>query len=153
MPALSSRLIPETKGRSLEEMDVIFGSVTADQRQKHIQQEERGEITALFLCFGVNSDHVTRSSPRARPQRHDIRQVHWCKGLSLPIGSPVFLILSLYLGCPDLGRAVSLSACRACLDTIPSSMIMIPSRRPFSRSNAFYACSVRSAASFVLLAQ
>ncbi|KAL1940960.1 hypothetical protein VTO73DRAFT_7596 [Trametes versicolor] len=34
-------LIPETKGRSLEEMDVIFGTVTADQRQADIVKQER----------------------------------------------------------------------------------------------------------------
>ncbi|KAJ8517613.1 hypothetical protein ONZ45_g5224 [Pleurotus djamor] len=34
-------LIPETKGRSLEDMDVIFGSITAEQRQEDIKQRER----------------------------------------------------------------------------------------------------------------
>ncbi|KAI0363814.1 general substrate transporter [Pilatotrama ljubarskyi] len=34
-------LIPETKGRSLEEMDVIFGSVSADQRRADIARQER----------------------------------------------------------------------------------------------------------------
>ncbi|KAH9940143.1 general substrate transporter [Epithele typhae] len=34
-------LIPETKGRSLEEMDIIFGTVTAEQRQKDIERQER----------------------------------------------------------------------------------------------------------------
>ncbi|KAH6897734.1 sugar transporter [Coprinopsis sp. MPI-PUGE-AT-0042] len=33
-----SALIPETKGRSLEEMDLIFGSVTAEERNAHIRQ-------------------------------------------------------------------------------------------------------------------
>lgn len=35
------RLIPETKGRSLEEMDIIFGSVQAEKRRADIEQEER----------------------------------------------------------------------------------------------------------------
>ncbi len=39
---LLSRLIPETKGRSLEEMDVIFGSVSAEQRQVDIDKREHG---------------------------------------------------------------------------------------------------------------
>lgn len=39
---LYSRLIPETKGRSLEEMDIIFGSVKAEQRQADILEQERG---------------------------------------------------------------------------------------------------------------
>ena len=45
--ALFSLLLPETKGRSLEEMDVIFGAVSADQRQADILKQERaldGEI-------------------------------------------------------------------------------------------------------------
>ncbi|KAI0738375.1 general substrate transporter [Daedaleopsis nitida] len=39
--ATFSLLIPETKGRSLEEMDVIFGSVSADQRRADIARQER----------------------------------------------------------------------------------------------------------------
>ena len=34
-------LIPETKGRSLEEMDIIFGAVDAEKRKADIAQEER----------------------------------------------------------------------------------------------------------------
>ncbi|KZP08180.1 general substrate transporter [Athelia psychrophila] len=34
-------ILPETKGRSLEEMDVIFGAVSAEKRQGDIQKEER----------------------------------------------------------------------------------------------------------------
>ncbi|KIY72272.1 general substrate transporter [Cylindrobasidium torrendii FP15055 ss-10] len=34
-------LIPETKGRSLEDMDIIFGSVTAEQRHEDILKQER----------------------------------------------------------------------------------------------------------------
>ncbi|KAI0919660.1 hypothetical protein AcW1_003143 [Taiwanofungus camphoratus] len=40
--AVFTLMIPETKGRSLEEMDVIFGSVKADQRQADIEKRERG---------------------------------------------------------------------------------------------------------------
>ncbi|TFY83914.1 hypothetical protein EWM64_g107 [Hericium alpestre] len=36
-----SLLIPETKGRSLEEMDVIFGSVSAEKRREDIAKQER----------------------------------------------------------------------------------------------------------------
>ncbi|KAI9060694.1 general substrate transporter [Trametes sanguinea] len=39
--ATFSLAIPETKGRSLEEMDIIFGSVSADQRQADIARQER----------------------------------------------------------------------------------------------------------------
>lgn len=79
------RLIPETKGRSLEEMDVIFGSVTAEQRQKHIQQEERGQSFSLhfrLVWFGFVSHRSSSYSPRARAQRHDVRQVPGAQGLS-----------------------------------------------------------------------
>ncbi|KAF9457626.1 general substrate transporter [Collybia nuda] len=38
---LFSLLIPETKGRSLEEMDIIFGAITEEQRQADIDKQER----------------------------------------------------------------------------------------------------------------
>jgi hypothetical protein len=41
--AVFSLLIPETKGRSLEEMDIIFGSVTREERQAYIEREEKGK--------------------------------------------------------------------------------------------------------------
>lgn len=44
-----SLLIPETKGRSLEEMDIIFGSVQAEKREADIAQEEKGELTGTAL--------------------------------------------------------------------------------------------------------
>ena len=34
-----SLIIPETKGRSLEEMDVIFGAVSAETRQQDIEKQ------------------------------------------------------------------------------------------------------------------
>ena len=34
-----SLLIPETKGLSLEEMDIIFGAVDAETRQKDIEKQ------------------------------------------------------------------------------------------------------------------
>ncbi|KAJ8507726.1 hypothetical protein ONZ45_g9935 [Pleurotus djamor] len=37
-----SVLIPETRGRSLEDMDVVFGSVSAEQRRATILQREQG---------------------------------------------------------------------------------------------------------------
>ncbi|EJC99405.1 sugar transporter [Fomitiporia mediterranea MF3/22] len=36
-----SLLIPETKGRSLEEMDVIFGSISAEEHAKRVRDQER----------------------------------------------------------------------------------------------------------------
>ena len=41
MPYGGGSMIPETKGRSLEEMDIIFGSITADQRQADIERQEK----------------------------------------------------------------------------------------------------------------
>ncbi|KAG6813206.1 hypothetical protein H0H87_009320 [Tephrocybe sp. NHM501043] len=38
---LFSLVIPETKGRSLEEMDIIFGAISADQRQADIEKQAR----------------------------------------------------------------------------------------------------------------
>ncbi|EDR12046.1 uncharacterized protein LACBIDRAFT_183424 [Laccaria bicolor S238N-H82] len=35
-----SLAIPETKGRSLEDMDIIFGSISAEERQAHIVKQE-----------------------------------------------------------------------------------------------------------------
>ncbi|TEB26194.1 sugar transporter [Coprinellus micaceus] len=48
-----SYLIPETKGRSLEEMDVIFGSVTAERRQANIDRQ-RGD------AHSIRTDSVDR---------------------------------------------------------------------------------------------
>ncbi|KJA22452.1 hypothetical protein HYPSUDRAFT_67123 [Hypholoma sublateritium FD-334 SS-4] len=39
--AVFAMLIPETKGRSLEEMDVIFGSISSEQRQVDIDKREQ----------------------------------------------------------------------------------------------------------------
>ncbi|KAG5351841.1 hypothetical protein C0989_004731 [Termitomyces sp. Mn162] len=42
--AVFAFFLPETKGRSLEDMDVIFGSVTAEARAAHVaEREERGD--------------------------------------------------------------------------------------------------------------
>ena len=46
-------LIPETTGRSLEEMDIIFGSITAEQRHAHIEEFERGEWTCVVVGYCV----------------------------------------------------------------------------------------------------
>ncbi|KAF8151348.1 general substrate transporter [Crassisporium funariophilum] len=39
-----SLLIPETKGRSLEDMDVIFGSISAEERQANIMKQEKSSF-------------------------------------------------------------------------------------------------------------
>ena len=43
-------MIPETKGRSLEEMDIVFGAVSADNRAANIARHERG---ACFILLPV----------------------------------------------------------------------------------------------------
>ena len=66
---LYHRLIPETKGRSLEEMDIIFGSVKAEQRQADILKQERGTYhpwPGCSLRALTSSWHPQRSSKRAR---------------------------------------------------------------------------------------
>lgn len=45
-----SLLIPETKGRSLEEMDVIFGAVSAEKRRADIAAQESTSAPLAF-CF------------------------------------------------------------------------------------------------------
>ena len=46
-----SLVIPETKGRSLEEMDVIFGAVQAEDREANIAKEEHSKF--LLPCEPV----------------------------------------------------------------------------------------------------
>jgi hypothetical protein len=41
-PYSLSSIIPETKGRSLEEMDIVFGAVSAVDRAANIARHEQG---------------------------------------------------------------------------------------------------------------
>ncbi|KAK0199772.1 general substrate transporter [Desarmillaria ectypa] len=41
-------LIPETKGRSLEDMDVIFGAISKEERDKNIIKQEHGQSITLI---------------------------------------------------------------------------------------------------------
>lgn len=45
---LLDRIIPETKGRSLEDMDIIFGSISAAERKANIEKQEKSESHCLF---------------------------------------------------------------------------------------------------------
>ncbi|CCM06396.1 uncharacterized protein FIBRA_08655 [Fibroporia radiculosa] len=54
--AVFSLLIPETKGRSLEEMDVIFGSVQADQREADIRKREKAFDQGVSESKSVRSE-------------------------------------------------------------------------------------------------
>ena len=40
--ATFSLVIPETKGKSLEEMDIIFGAVSQAERQAYIDRRQKG---------------------------------------------------------------------------------------------------------------
>ncbi|KAI0338839.1 general substrate transporter [Trametopsis cervina] len=54
-----SLLLPETKGRSLEEMDIIFGAVDATTRAQHVEKEERaidGRVGGAEEVGSVRSD-------------------------------------------------------------------------------------------------
>ena len=46
----SHSLIPETKGRSLEDMDIIFCLVSAEERQANIEKHEKqgGNLLGAF---------------------------------------------------------------------------------------------------------
>ncbi|KAF8469802.1 general substrate transporter [Russula ochroleuca] len=44
-----SLMIPETKGRSLEEMDIVFGAVSADNRAANIARHEQEISNAAYL--------------------------------------------------------------------------------------------------------
>jgi hypothetical protein len=50
--AVFALLIPETKGRSLEEMDIIFGSVDAGKRRADIAEQERG-ASFLYIVLSL----------------------------------------------------------------------------------------------------
>ena len=54
-----TRLIPETKGRSLEEMDVIFGAVQADKRRADIAAQARG-MSLLSLLLPLKMSECAR---------------------------------------------------------------------------------------------
>lgn len=53
--ATFSLIIPETKGRSLEEMDIIFGAVSAETRRRDI---ERQQVT----FGGTGDEHLSSTS-------------------------------------------------------------------------------------------
>ncbi|KAJ7900434.1 general substrate transporter, partial [Mycena leptocephala] len=48
---LFSLLIPETMGRSLEEMDIIFGAIRKEKRDADIANQERGKLYLSILCI------------------------------------------------------------------------------------------------------
>ncbi|KAG6906393.1 hypothetical protein DXG01_014159 [Tephrocybe rancida] len=63
--AVFAFFLPETKGRSLEDMDVIFGSISAEERAAHIAAHEKGNSISSF------SDQISRQ----REERYKIFKV------------------------------------------------------------------------------
>jgi hypothetical protein len=55
-------MIPETKGRSLEEMDIVFGAVSADDRAANIARHEHG--TCFRFSLVVSFVMLTRAGER-----------------------------------------------------------------------------------------
>ena len=69
-------IIPETKGRSLEEMDIIFGAVSAEARAENIARQEQGAsrpfVTLSFTLTWNLNDRIPRRQDR-----------HWFCGLGV----------------------------------------------------------------------
>lgn len=59
-------MIPETKGRSLEEMDIVFGAVSADNRAENIARHEHGAcfFFSRDLFLPENDRYLECKSPR-----------------------------------------------------------------------------------------
>jgi hypothetical protein len=69
-------IIPETKGRSLEEMDIIFGAVSAEARAENIARQEQGASRPFVtLCSALTWNRNDRI-----PRRQDR---HWFCGLGV----------------------------------------------------------------------
>jgi len=60
-------LIPETQGRSLEEMDIIFGSISVEKRGADIDKRQRGTRLSKFFVaingFGILELNCVFSHP------------------------------------------------------------------------------------------
>jgi hypothetical protein len=57
-----SSIIPETKGRSLEDMDIVFGSTPQEARTAHIAAHET-ELDHEF-CGGAHHDEMVHNEQR-----------------------------------------------------------------------------------------
>ncbi|KIY60952.1 hypothetical protein CYLTODRAFT_460265 [Cylindrobasidium torrendii FP15055 ss-10] len=63
--AVFSLMIPETKGRSLEDMDVIFGSVSVEERNRHIDQQEDANDKAAEISESIISHHTSKEHDKS----------------------------------------------------------------------------------------
>lgn len=61
--AVFAFFLPETKGKSLEEMDIIFGSVRAEDRRDHIAREQH------VLDHTGQAEHESRDSDDKRDEK------------------------------------------------------------------------------------
>ncbi|KAF7327108.1 Sugar transporter [Mycena kentingensis (nom. inval.)] len=72
-----SLLIPETKGRSLEDMDVIFGAVSAEKRAKDIERQQKaldegGPAAAAVPVHASGDDRDRESASDARASQEKV---------------------------------------------------------------------------------
>jgi hypothetical protein len=63
-------MIPETKGRSLEEMDIVFGAVSADDRAANIARHEHG-ASFFFFFPSCNCSTYWRTTEISNAGIHD----------------------------------------------------------------------------------
>ncbi|KAI0247754.1 general substrate transporter [Lactifluus subvellereus] len=62
-----SLLIPETTGHSLEEMDIIFGAISADDRAANIKRQEQGAYSLISLdLFHWRETRILKHRDRCR---------------------------------------------------------------------------------------
>ncbi|KDQ10747.1 hypothetical protein BOTBODRAFT_163453 [Botryobasidium botryosum FD-172 SS1] len=75
--AVFSFFLPETKGRSLEEMDVIFGSVTQEHRDADLRKTQKAmdnDLGTSHIGTGVVRSDSDSSGEKARVQEAEIAQ-------------------------------------------------------------------------------
>jgi hypothetical protein len=65
------RFLPETKGHSLEDMDVIFGAVSADQRQADILKHEKVLSPLITSSFPTSNRIFSLALEQERENSED----------------------------------------------------------------------------------
>lgn len=65
-----SLLIPETKGRSLEEMDVIFGTISKEEHAARVRDQEK--VIDNEFVGGGHGHGETRSVESIEGKRSDV---------------------------------------------------------------------------------
>lgn len=71
--------LPETKGKSLEEMDIIFGAVSAEKREGDIVRAQRDmEVMEREEIEGIpasGSSRVNSMNEKVDPESHHVEKV------------------------------------------------------------------------------